>query len=638
MHNTVINKDILEFAKDYNFKITKKFIYGKIGAAITYISTNLQESETYILINTFAMKAEEVESVIQKLEKISSDEKLYFKFKLKFIHIKVNSRIHKGWEKHRDLIRQIFSVLETTSSVGSSEIIEYDGFPVFDAQLEEMSSFDKNYAKSLSDRLKNVGTWVIGLFIVLFLSAKLFPKSIALIGSNLLGVMLAVLVWPLFFNRYHSSESSLKKNVIYCALINIAVILVYGYLTAFLSIPPEYSKSQELINFLFSKWVSTFEFFQIIPVVFFPLVFAYSKVLEHKSEKIQNFTYEEYSELLQLRQKLALIAGGAVVTGIAITLISLFSSNANITSEGVNFIAPALISYFVLFLLLYSGSKLFFKNENLIKSSDCFLFALVAPLTISWGIYHSLSYFNKQLSKEPFITKHGYVSHVSPSFATRALCYYIRDEITKNNLPLYICEREDQFIRPGIKVTYQNKPGFFGGQLYLEKAIHHSNTVEALFEENRGQIEKIRNVDIKFLLQIEKEKKALYEKYESEWQLKCKKGIGSYCRFASYLATAKDEDKKSHLLIDEGCKLNDYTSCCGRCHDETETEMIKKFELLAVKACRNHDYSACSLYSDDWYDDKSMQRRKDFREVLDILCKSGDSRSCTILVWEMHRI
>lgn len=201
------------------------------------------------------------------------------------------------------------------------------------------------------------------------------------------------------------------------------------------------------------------------------------------------------------------------------------------------------------------------------------------------------------------------------------------------------CEWEDKFLRSGTKVSYETKAGFLKNKFYFNKKFIHAETTEELLANYLKNLEKIRSTDVKYLLQNDIEKKILYEKYYPIWTASCAKGESVFCRLASYLIEEKGDDASAQLLLQQGCQLNDYTSCYGlRLKNMNDPIRQKSHETLTLQACKNDDIDACKQFADLWKDNSELDHRAAYKEVLEKLCKAEDIYSCNYLIWEKYRI
>lgn len=633
-----IDKNLLQLAKDFNFKLSELFIFREVSDTIVIIK-NSREGVNFS-INLFALSENLRKTLIQKLEAFCKENKCNYKINNKSFEFIIPFGVKFKLEKITTKTQELLAILNTNESITKQSVSDYNGIPVYTTEIPELKEIQIKNTKNLSVRLTQTLTILAGILIVLFFAFQRFPSILDLATTPFMSVFLVYFLTSRFFKGFNSNQSSLTMNLIISCGIAVIATIGYIYTVAYGSIPPTFHKSLELANSIIIDWNQKIAFVHTAVTLCLYAINLASFWNHLRDKKLTLLTVEDCEKTILARNKLGFFAVAFLALG---GLVLLYSFSTSFDYDGTddmnNFWLIHVLSHILLSILFYFLVKKFHKEAKYLVNSEMIMASVAAPILATTGLFFALPNLNIKLSPHTLEKKSGFVSQFRNPKAWKAACFNIIDDKTKMKISIHVCDWEDKFFRTGTKVIYETQKGFFGDTFYLKKQLIHPETVEELLSIQQNNLKEIRSVDVKYLFKKDAEKKTLYEKYLPNWEKFCTKDEGVYCRLASYLTEEKGDHTNAQLLLEKGCQLNDYTSCYGlRLKKPKDPAHEESHETLTLQACKNGDLEACSQFSYLWNDDSKVSHRTAFKEVLEKLCKAGDQYSCNQSIWEKYRI
>lgn len=495
MQKYLVDRNLFLLAKELKFKVTDEYIYDEVGGTILIVSHLGQRNSTFLSINFFALTDETRNAKSQLVQDYCNENKIYSSYTDDFLKIQIPHVRIRNWDQHKEIIKKIVTLLGIDNISTKQTIVDDQGYPVFENQLQRLAEQSRTITKTIKQRLFNVIKVIAMVFALSFALMRSYPDTVEAFSGFIPVTILLILAWTIFFKNYDPKESKLSTNIAIC----IATIVLSGsgilFLVAYFHVPAEYSKSPLLIYHIF-KSLLDFGPRQYFILLLVNAGFIFDTYSTHKNRKITIFNEPAYENFLAAKDLCSKFAVGIIFIGLFLWGLVVFYSPSYRVTSSLNFTMASFIFYLACALGLYFINKKFYSSKGLKASEQIIQYSLIAPIILAYAAYLGLMTLNVTLSKANASVKTAYVSHFSPTYASKDSCYYIVDNETQQNIPIYACEQNDEFIRPGTKMTYETKKAFFGGDLYFNPMSYHPGTVKELLDENKTQLRKIRRVDI----------------------------------------------------------------------------------------------------------------------------------------------
>ncbi len=647
---------LAKLASEPGFSATEHSIFGRVqGVVVAFNQSEIRNNQYSVVINLLHLPESERRPLKDRLlkPKPKGMENSRLDSNTGCLVIALRRPLLGGEDAYQLVCNSLLERITTTVPASPEGQLElFNGYPLLDSQVDEVKRAVLKNRRPPSLRFLTALVTGMGLTAIANLITYFVPGINRFTGGPLSFFLIGFFTLGCFFKGGEGSEISILAEAT-LFVVTLGCVLLFQILGLGVAlIPAEFRRSPELIQLVLEKWHSEFGihlYFFITIVLFSGIGLAFRQrkgMLATPRIGLDQIVLDKSRSYSKGSKKLLIFFFGSML----FALINIFAGITVHRPEGdVDTVWPILGVVFLCHIIFF-GCVLawIFKDKDLLTaltrtnkqkaSSAAVPLAFILPIFLTAGMVIWAFVVNDIFDRSTPEIRYGRIAFHRDPKVTLARCWPLNE--LKTGIPLnnLVCERDTGPLHGGEVLQYLYRVGWLRTGVHYKNQVQRPETWEKLIVA-LGTPSKVRSFDIEYLLKQPEEQKKITGEFLAEWKRRCEQGKGEFCRISAYTLDEKKQAEERLSLLRKGCQFGDYKSCYGILLVKSGEKMVDdQHAALSLAACKFGELEACDEYGFYWKDNGEPQHRANIVQVMDQLCKSGDTAACEKLLWEKNRI